>query len=75
MAEPPPTNSPARAPDNPEPVSNFNSELAPKEEEPQEQIAMPPFTTPLPGLIGNQVDTEMTDVAVRYMSYPVRSCS
>lgn len=65
MADPSPTNSPAVALENPQTTSNFNPEPASKEE-PQDHMAIPLPAAPLPGLVLNQLDTEMTDVAVSY---------
>jgi hypothetical protein len=64
MAEPPLTHSPDLGTDNLEPNANYNPDPAPKEE-PQEQLAIPPFMAQLPGPAGNLMDTDMTDVAVR----------
>ena len=67
MTESPPKTSPAVALDNLEPTQSFNSEPIAKEE-PSEPMDIPPPSTTLPS---QQLDTEMTDVAVGFrLLYP-----
>jgi hypothetical protein len=76
MAEPLTTDWPVLASAKPVPNANFNPNPNPNlhpeatsQDELQEQATSPSFQTTLPGPVGNQLDTEMMDIAVSYSPY------
>lgn len=72
MAEPPTIDWPAPASANPEPNTNPNHNLQAEplsQVELQDQMTSPLFQTTLPGPLGNQLDTEMIDIAVSQSLY------